>query len=479
MTAQDVFALLPFLILTATAVLVMLLIAFRRDYRTVTLLSVTGLVAAVASLPVVSPSLPRQITPLMIFDGTALFYLGLLLVTGLAVVALSYEYLEDFAGQREEYYILLLLAILGAGVLVVSDHFVSFFLGLEILSVGLYALIAYPRAQDRRVEAGVKYLILAGATSAFLLFGMALVYNELGTMSFTQIAAQIPSAGAYSLLLLAGFGLITVGIGFKLALVPFHMWTPDVYQGAPAPVTALVATVSKGGVFALMLRYFSAVTFQTSDALWSAFAIVAIASMLTGNILALVQDNLKRILAYSSIAHLGYLLVAFLASGPLRSLAVAFYLVAYFATTVSGFGVVTVLSKVEKEREALEEYRGLFWTRPWLALLLTLSMLSLAGIPPTAGLIGKIYVAAAGVESALWLLLIVLVISSVIGVFYYLRVVITVFRKPEVEAPVERLPVLPATGGLILAVLGLVILWLGVYPAPLIQVIERTVAGLP
>ena len=240
-----------------------------------------------------------------------------------------------------------------------STHFASFFLGLEILSVSLYALIVYPVHRADAVEAAVKYLVLAGATSAFLIFGMALVYAEAGTMSAAGVAKLVAGGlGSQQVVVTIGIVMILVGVGFKLAVVPFHMWTPDVYEGAPAPVTAYVATVSKGAVFALLLRFLLPVSSDQSSTLFLALAAVAIASMIAGNLLALRQDNVKRILAYSSIAHLGYLLVAFLASGERAGVAAGFYLIAYFATTLAAFGVITVLSTGDRDADRLARLPG-------------------------------------------------------------------------------------------------------------------------
>ena len=479
MNATDLIALLPLIILAATSLVVMILIAFYRDYRLTVVLTLAGMVGSFIALPYALSVQPRQVTPMLVIDGTSVFYIGLVLATSFVVVLLSYQYFRDFDGNREEYYLLLILATLGSGVLVASDHFASFFLGLEILSVSLYGLIAYPRHNRHRIEAAIKYLILAGATSAFLLFGMALIYSVVGTLEFSSLASAAPIDPGLNNVLLIGWGMLIVGIGFKLALVPFHMWTPDVYQGAPAPVTGFVATVSKGGMFALILRYFSQVPIYEVASLWWVFAIIAIASMLLGNLLALMQTNVKRVLAYSSISHLGYLLIAFLSQGAQAQNAAAFYLVAYFATTLSGFGVITMLSNHENELEDLEAYRGLFWKRPWLALVFSAALLSLAGLPPSAGLVGKIFVAAAGVNSALWLLLIVLVVASVIGVFYYFRIMLSLFRSPEPEeARSISAPSLTMIGNLTLAVLVILVVGLGVYPTPVINIISRLIEGL-
>jgi NADH-quinone oxidoreductase subunit N len=481
MTAIDLYVLLPYITLSITVVVVMLGVAFYRDHLLAAFLSLLGLVASFMTLWIALPSIPRQVTDLLIIDKYAYFYVGLIVAATFAVALLSYSYLKKQKGYREEFYILLVLAALGSAVLVASNHFVSFFLGLELLSVSLYGLIAYLRGRERCFEAGIKYLILAATSAAFLLFGMALIYADQGTMAFDQIVwTQTLTGGpASTVLLLSGLAMIIVGIGFKLAVVPFHLWTPDVYEGAPAPVTAFVATVSKGGMFALLLRLFIQVNLAVHPSLFVVFGIVAVASMLFGNLLALLQSNVKRILAYSSIAHLGYLLVAFMASGSLGATAITFYLATYFVTTLAAFGVIAVLSGGERDADAMDDYRGLYWRRPWLAAVLTVSLLSLAGIPLTAGFLGKFYVLTAGVGSALWWLVIILVVSSGIGLYYYLRIIVVMYQHlPSEEELRLTPPVLPMAGGLALIVLALALFWLGVFPSPLLDVINAAIAGL-
>ncbi|MGH8802455.1 MAG: NADH-quinone oxidoreductase subunit N, partial [Casimicrobiaceae bacterium] len=424
LTGADLLALLPLLVLSASVVVVMLVAAFYRRPRVVMSVALLGLALSFAALPLAATVVPRQVTPLLTIDWFALFYMGLVFAATFAVTLLSWAYFNRGDPHHEALYILLLLAALGSAVLVASSHFASFVLGLELLSVSLFALIAYPREIERPLEAGIKYLILAGVSSAFLLFGMALIYAELGSMQFTRIGELVGNAG-YGAFTLAGLALVLVGIGFKLALVPFHMWTPDVYEGAPAPVSAFVATVSKGAMLALLLRYFISADGYRSQGVLLGLTLVAIASILAGNLLALLQDNVKRILAYSSIAHLGYMLIAFLAAGALAVEAVSYYLVAYFVTMLGAFGVVALLSPggMQADTDALADYRGLFRRRPWLASVFTAMLLSLAGIPLTMGFVAKFYVVTAGVGAALWLLVIVLVIGSAIGLFYYLRII--------------------------------------------------------
>jgi NADH-quinone oxidoreductase subunit N len=481
MTYSDLVAMAPLVVLALTIVALMMAIAFHRSHGLTAGLALTGLGLALASIVAAWRAAPRAVTPLLAIDGYALFYAGLFLVATLGVTVLAYGYMERQGGYREEFYPLLLLATLGATVLAASNHFASLYLGLEILSVSLYGLIAYLVDRQRSIEAGVKYLVLAAASAAFLLFGVALIYADQGTMAFDLIqwSPTIAGGATHSVLLLVGLAMIVVGVGFKLAVVPFHLWTPDVYEGAPAPITAFVATVSKGGVVAVLLRLFARVDLAVYPSLFAALGLIAAASMLAGNLLALLQNNVKRVLAYSSIAHLGYLLVAILAGGSLAIRVAAFYLAAYFAATMGAFGAVTVLSGRERDAELLDDYRGLFWRRPGLAVILAASLLSLAGIPLTAGFVGEFYVLRAGVGSALWWLVIVLVVSSVIGLYYYLRIIVAMLVQPGPEEKAVWVgPALPLTGGVTLAVLGLVVLWLGVYPTPLLKLIETAAAGL-
>jgi NADH-quinone oxidoreductase subunit N len=372
---------------------------------------------------------------------------------------------------KEEYYIVLFTSTLGAALLAVANHFVLFFLGLETLSISLYVLIAFQRSKSNSIEAGIKYLILASVSSAFLLFGMALIYTAFGTMQFTAIVTAL-GGNQLSPLVISGFGMMIVGIGFKLALAPFHMWTPDVYQGAPAPVSAFVATVSKGAVMAVLIRFFFNLKGFENHYLYITISGIAILSMFVGNILAINQKNIKRLLGYSSIANMGYLIIILLTGTSKGIQASLFYLISYFITTISAFGVISLLSTKDYEAEQIEDFRGLFWHRPLIAVVLTLSLLSLAGIPLTSGFIAKFYVILEGMNSGLFILVISLIINSVIGLYYYLRIITTLF-SPAGEF---SLPCLTATGKFTLGILGLAILILGVYPGWLIDIIVKFVS---
>jgi NADH-quinone oxidoreductase subunit N len=475
MSFANLIALLPLMILAVTPVAVMLVVAIYRNHSITAVLTGIGLAGAFISLPLTPSPETGQVTMLLIVDGFARLYIGLLVAAGFAAVLLSYGYLRTYEGQREEYYILMLLAVLGSAVVVASRHFAIFFLGLEILSISIYALIAYPRLKTVSVEAGLKYLVLAATSAAFLVFGMALIYADSGTMELIRSATFVyrtPAEGR-SLPVLIGLIMMLVGIGFKLAVVPFHLWTPDVYQGAPAPVTAFVATVSKGSLVGLIVRLFGPIDISALGSLFAVFTVIVVSSMIVGNILALLQNNVKRLLAYSSIAHLGYLLVAFLVGGSMGPTVVTFYLIAYFVMTLGAFGVITVLSGPQQEAEHIDDYRGLFWRRPWLGGTFTAMLLSLAGIPLTVGFMGKFYLVVAGVSASFWLLVVVLVVTSGIGLFYYLRVVVAIFvRQPQ--TPIAT-AVLPLSGSLTLAGLTVLLVWLGLLPSPLLELIRNLI----
>ena len=473
MSATDALALLPLLLIATTSIVVMLAIAARRSHALTVGLTLAGLAAAFLSIFAAAPLLPRNVTSLLSIDSYALFYMGVIIASAAVVAVMSYQYFEKHEDHREELYLLLLLATLGCAVLVASIHFVSFLLGLEILSVSLYAMVAYFKNRQDALEAGIKYLILASASAAFLLFGMALLYAGTGSMAFSRLT-EISPRGASLSLLLPGIALTVTGIGFKLGVVPFHLWTPDVYQGAPAPVTAFIATTSKTAIVAMLLRYLPSGAVHNRGIFW-VFCIIAIASMCAGNLLALRQNNVKRVLAYSSIAHFGYILVAFLAGTTMAAGAVSFYLVAYSVTLLAAFGIVSVLSGVDGDAGDLEDYRGLFWRRPVIAGIFSVVLLSLAGIPATMGFLAKFYVLAAGAAAAAWPLIIVLVLTSVVGLFYYLRILVTLYSAlPARPTPTRSL----AWGSaFVLGGLAVLLLWFGVYPEPLLKLIRTAMGG--
>ena len=483
MSALETFALLPEIIIAAAVVLILIGIAVRRGYLVSFIVALLGFACAFGSLF----SLPDSTTPvggLLVVDSYARFFLGVILAANFSVLLLSLGYLRGYRENREEFFVLLLLESLGAMVLVESTSFASFFLGLELLSVSLYALLAYVRTRRVSIESGLKYFVPAAVSSAFLLFGMALLYGETGTMEFGKIGAALTTGAgvitpgsATTIIMTTGLVMVIIAIGFKLALVPFHMWAADVYQGSSAPVTASIATVSKIAVFALFFRFFAGVDLAASPVVAWVLTIVAVLSMLGGSWLALRQSNVKRMLAYSSTAHLGYLMLPLLVGGAAGAEASAFYLFAYSATTLGLFGVITVLSGVDGEAEQLADYAGLSRKRPLISLVLVVMLLSIAGIPLTAGFMGKLYLLGVGVGAARWLLAAALVASSAIGLFYYLRLIAVQFTRGGVPFPAMDARVTASAGIILVAVTALVI-GLGVFPSPLLGLIARLVPAL-
>ena len=480
LTAHHFTALLPLLVTSLTIVVVMLAIAWKRSHSTTFILSVGGLNLALLSIIPAMKVAPLAVTPLMVVDSFAGFYMALTLVATLACVTLAHAYMEGFPGNREELYLLMLLSAAGGLVLVSTEHLAGLFIGLELLSVPIYGMVAYAFFNKHTLEAGIKYMVLSAVGSAFLLFGMALLYADSGSLTFAGIGASLADSTGQNSLAHVGIGLMLIGLAFKLSLVPFHLWTPDVYQGAPAPVTAFLVSASKVAVFAVLLRLYQMSPATAGGWLSDLLSVIAIASILVGNLLALTQSNLKRLLGYSSIAHFGYLLVALIASKGMAVEAIGVYLTTYVVSSLGAFGVVTLMSTPYhgRDADALFEYRGLFWRRPYLTAVLTLMMLSLAGIPLTAGFIGKFYIITVGVQEQLWWLLGAMVMGSAIAVFYYLRVMVTLFMQEHTslthDAPMNW--GVRAGGIMLLAIAALTFL-LGVYPQPLLQLLQHTGLG--
>ena len=477
MSAIQAWALAPYLVLAGGIVVLLVAVATLQSYRVAFWGSVAILAAPLAFIPTALAGGSQNIDGVLEIDGYALFFFALFSLAAIATAVLSGRYLGTRATHREEFYLLLATATLGAAATAGASHFATFLLGLEVLSISLYAMIAYPEEGHPPLEAAAKYLILSGAASSTILFGMALIYAASGSLSF-QPPGDI-AAGEQTVLVL-GQAMLLVGVFFKLSLVPFHMWTPDVYQGAPAPVTGFVATVSKGAVFAVLLRYAIDADLLSSRTLGLVVAAIAVVSMVGGNILALLQTNLKRLLAYSSIAHLGYLMIAVVVAGTAagRALGVEsglFYVAGYFLMTLAAFGVVTVLSNDTEDADQIAGYDGLLWRRPVIGAVLAAAALALAGIPLTVGFFAKFYLVAAGVGNAAWGLVWALIVGSAIGIYYYLRIVFAMTKRPDGDHPHDGRRV-PWEGLATVALLGLLIVLLGIYPSPVIDFV-RQLAG--
>ncbi|GAB1405646.1 NADH-quinone oxidoreductase subunit NuoN [Lentimicrobium sp.] len=466
MNNLDILALMPQILLTAGAVMLLISIAIKRNHLFSAIAALLFVSASFCSL--FFPPVLHEISGIFIRDGFSIFFTGLILIITLYIMLISFQYMEKRAEDIEEYYILMLLASLGATVLVSSRHFVTFFLGLELLSTSLYVLIAFLRKRQISVEAGIKYLVIAAVSSAFLLFGMALVYSGSGSMYFAELVPWFRNTGV-NYTGLAGVVFMLGGIGFKLAIVPFHLWTPDVYEGAPAPVSAYVATVSKAGMFAFFYRFVTESQILDVKQIALFITILAVLSMFIGNVMAIREQNVKKILAYSSIAHLGYLLIALMITGNAGAHAFAFYLVVYTLTITGAFSIVAFLSQTGDDASSLVYYKGIFWSRPGLAIAFSIMLFSLAGIPLTAGFMSKFYLLLAGIGNELWLLSIVLIATSIIGLFYYLRIIVEMFTKSEV--PFREITHSGWLYGLVFGSIALILVALGIYPELLTRLI--------
>ena len=477
MTSSDILSILPLIVPAVAVILLMLLIGFVRSHLLTVAVTLMSLFLAIITVFVSYKPQPQQISQLLIMDGYAYFYIVLIYTATMVVCALSYGYIKHKKVVREEYYLFLLTTALGCAVLASSSHLASLFVGIELLSLSLYVLIAYTGTK-LNTEAGIKYFVMTAVSISFLLFGTALFYAARGSMNFPNIPKDIFYPGtANQILYLTGIVMLLTGIGFKLALVPFHFWIADVFEGASVPVAGLLGTVSKGAVFAVLMRFFSGIDIFGHNSLYFIFAATAIASMFFGNITALLQTNIKRILGYSSIAHFGYLLITLIAGNSLGITAAAFYLTAYFITILTAFGIISFLSKSETDLATLKDYEGLVFTHPFYAVLMTVAMLSLAGIPLTAGFFAKFYLITAGAGIKLWTLLIILIINSVIGLFYYLRIVVCLYTRPSAQSSIENKtaeygPSFSLLGACSITVLLFFLIYLGIAPGPLLQIIQ-------
>lgn len=474
LTLENLQALLPVIICSGTAVLVMLAIAFKRNHFMNATITVLGLNVALLSVWWLSShtTLPQDATALFVVDGFACFYMALVLVATLACVTLAHAYMETHSGNREELYLLLTLSATGGLLLVCSRHMAALFISMEILTVPLFGLIAYSFKRSRSLEAGIKYLVLSAMSTAFMLFGVAMLYAQTGNLEYSAINNTLLHEPAIPMLAWAGCAMIFVAFAFKLSFVPFHLWTPDVYEGAPAPVSAFLATASKVAVFAALVRLLHGMPMMAFGAMHDVLVAIAGLSIVIGNLLALTQSNVKRMLGYSSVAHFGYLLIAVVSGLNLEQPAVAIYLVTYVITALAAFGVMVQVSSPYQGADAdnLQHYRGLFWKRPYLASVMTVAMLSMAGIPMTAGFIGKFYIVMVGVGAQLWWLLAALILGSALGLYYYLRLMITMFlTQPGMRRFEAPLNWGQTTGGLMLLLAAALVILLGVYPEPLLS----------
>ncbi len=484
-SAADIFLVLPELLVIAAACAVFVLDPVLRPSEKDSLVWVSlGTLAICMGLTASQMGMHASIfSGLVVIDAYGVFWkLLLYFVTGLTIL-LSYSYLKEEQLYFGEYYGFILLSLSGMMVMVSAADLLTIYLGTELMSLSLYVLAGLKRKEPRSLEASAKYFVLGAFSSGILLYGISLLYGATGSTKLPAIAVAIASQGFTDPLLLFSTILLAVGFGFKLSVVPFHMWTPDVYHGAPTSVTAFMAVASKAASFGAFLRVFvEGLGGVKAD--WSAiFLLLCLATLIVGNIVALVQTNIKRMLAYSSIAHAGYALVGVVAAGRIEHssgiASVLLYIALYTFMTFGAFAIVAMLRKGTIEGEEIEDFTGLAKRHPLAALLMLIFMVSLAGIPPTAGFIGKLYVFRSAVEAGMTWLAAIALIFAAISAYYYLRIVMVMYMREPLEGtgPVPRLVMSPTLSiVLACAVAGVVIF--GIYPNPLVNLALQAVLPL-
>ncbi len=461
-------SILPEILILVLGILILIVEPFWKEEkrRNVGWLTAGGLLAAmVVSLLFARPGEPTATLGGMVrFDWLGFFFKMLFMFAGAATALLFMD--NEKIGHRGEAYLLLLASLLGMNLMAVSADLVMLYLSIETTSIPLYILSGFMLADDKSTEAGFKYLLFGAMTSAFMLYGFSLVFGFTGTTDLYELA-ELFKAGSLPLTAALGMlALILVGLGFKTSFVPFHFWAPDVYEGAPTPVSGFLSTASKAAGFAVLVRLFF-VAFPDFGVSWTVtLAIVSAVTMTVGNLLTLQQTNIKRLLAYSSIAHAGYTLIGVVALSQLGATSVVFYLAAYILTNLLAFGIVMAFSRVTG-LEDIKDYAGLSRRSPWLALMMLAAFLSLAGMPPFGGFVAKVFVFAAGVEAGYVWLVFVGIVNSIVGVYYYLNVLkyVYLYRMPNEDE--ENLPIpLTRPYAIALTVLAVGVILIGTLFAP-------------
>ena len=475
--ALDIYRVLPELIWCGFGVLVMLMQPFVRAREFFTFLALIGSAAGIVVSVIATAHGGPAFYGLVESDSFSLFFRLLVGTVVFLVILAAGPYLDRERLPVAEFYALLLFATAGMGVLASAQELLTAFIGLEMSSISSYVLAGYRRDALKSSESAMKYFLLGSFATAFFLYGIALVYGATGTTMLDKMA----EADTTSTLLKLGLALILIGLGFKVAAAPFQVWTPDVYEGAPTPVTALFSAGPKAAAFALLLRIFATVPAATKFWFW-AFWLLAVLTMFAGNLGALVQTNMKRLLAYSSIAHAGYILVAFAAVTTMSAdpvtgaapayAAVLFYLLSYALVKLGAFTIVSQLGGTGEKNLSLDDYAGLSQRQPFVAAMLSVYLLSLLGLPVTAGFFGKFYIFKAAVNSHLLWLAVLMAVNSVIGAYYYLRVIVVMYmREPSAEAAALGPVQFPIGVTAVLLITFACTILFGVYPNPVINFI--------
>lgn len=469
----------PLLILCATALIVLAIDCFwppeRRSH--LAYITVAGCLLALGATWRLWGVQEAVFGRMIIVDNYSTLFTGIFIVGTTLTTLLSIGYTSRMGIDRAEYYALLLFATVGMIMMAQGLNLITIFLGLETLSISLYILAGIQRQRAASIEASLKYFLLGAFSSAFFLYGVALTYGATGSLDLEHITRAVgETTFASKPLLLMGVGLMLIGFGFKVATVPFHVWTPDVYEGAPTSVAAFMSVGAKAAGFGAFVRVFS-ISLQPLSQDWTHLLwLLAVATMVVGNVMAIAQTNIKRLLAYSSIAHAGYVVVAMVAASALGTSSVLFYLLVYTFMNLGAFGVVLVLGRQDEEVLAIDDFAGLGRRAPALAAAMALFMFALAGIPPTAGFVGKFYIFSAAVQGGFVGLAVIGVLASLVSLYYYFRVVVVMyFMEPAGEIPLAPRSA-PATVALVIAAAAT--LGLGLYPSPFITAAGRSLVAV-
>ena len=471
----DIKSIAPIIIMTISGIVVLMAdVFFKRALKDkLAYLSLIGIIiAGVVTFTQIGPTV-YSFSDTFVVDNYSVFFNFIFLVSTAIVILMSVSYVKQEGINYGEYYTLILFATMGMMLMAGGSDLITIFLGLEIMSISLYVLAGFRRNRLDSNEASLKYFLLGAFATGFLLYGIAMLYGATGTTNIKEMAAFLANNPPLSNpMIILGSSLLIIGFGFKIACVPFHKWTPDVYEGAPTAITAFLSAGPKAAAFAAFFRVFL-VSLPGLEPKWSTILwVLAVLTMTVGNVVAIAQTNIKRMLAYSSIAHAGYALIAIVAANSLGTASMLFYMLAYIFMNLGAFAVVIVLGRKGEENLMIEDYNGLGYKHPLLAITMSIFMFSLAGIPPLAGFVGKFYIFSAAIKSGYVVLAVIGVINSVIAVYYYLRVTVAMYMKP----PAREFAPLSLSSYMIVALI--ISIWgtihLGIFPARIIEFAQKS-----
>ncbi|CAD83170.1 NADH dehydrogenase I chain N [Candidatus Blochmanniella floridana] len=498
---EQLIALLPIIVIGITIVGIMLSIIYSRNQFKHAVLTIIGMIiASVSSLLHMMWSMNKSgqnFFQLICIDNFSVLYVILIMFVGIASSILGYVWLVYYPVYRsDEFYLLLLIASIGGILLVITNHLIVLFLGIELISISICGLISYPVFSKKSIELSIKYIILSGVSSSFLLFGIVFIYCKTGSLSFIDIKEILSTYNNVNhmlsqpsmTLIVIGLSMMMIGMGFKLSCVPFHLWISDIYQGTPTAVSMYLATGSKIAVTAVLMRFLLILPDQYNELLHIFLSVSACCSMLFGSLMAIPQISIKRMLAYSSITNAGYLLIALIAlrmnNCAIIQESISVYLVSYLFANVGVWGIVNIVSTayIQKEKndaDTIYLYHGLFWREPMLSVIFVIAILSLAGIPMTFGFIGKFYLLFIGISNQLWFLTVMMIISSIISMFYYLKIITNLFNSNFVNNTNINYDILKKwmikPEGFMVIIVAIIILFFGVYPQFIVNLIQQFV----